>query len=512
VAFALDFHDPSENVTNEVRWAVQSQAHTFFLIHAGPTNPESQGLVIGTLATHYLLTTGRPEYPEFGCHFCGSLDSSDLQQEALVAAHRIVAHRDRCLSGPLRQYSADNDAKLTDMEQRPEARARRFLLRLQEAGARGYPPEVLAALPPALQAARRYLHDQEALAAQEPLSARQIDQFRRADEILGRCQPGPHEISAYFGPLVLQAACVESMIHDDLRQARPQALDFRPAVVLGTVPFTGLVEPWVAVAHEGYGVLVFDAAFIDFLYQTVKVSVASAKATVVEQAGGRGVQLDFHSVPAQLGLRPALLQGFHRCVRRYAAAGIAAPSTDGPPALETQQALGTYLRLAERTLAALGYGALTLQGAAWPPPALETDVDPDKATPQQRQMLLDLIALDHCVRSRRLIDAGNTMHAVIATLFLHCTVHIRQQMLVTLHPDWVKWAGETPTQLSARLQGLLQYVGRRMAQGGAPAAVVRQSLEDAWVTGTTPLQLWAHVEQQLRADREHGLRALPAWG
>jgi hypothetical protein len=55
VTFALDFFDESENVINEIRWAIQLRAHTFFLIHGGPTDPESQGIIIGSLAAHCML-------------------------------------------------------------------------------------------------------------------------------------------------------------------------------------------------------------------------------------------------------------------------------------------------------------------------------------------------------------------------------------------------------------------------------------------------------------------------
>ena len=511
VAFALDFRDQSEPVINEIRWAIQSRAHTFFLIHAGPTNPESQGIVIGTLATHYLLTTGRPEYPEFGCHFCGDLGGDELQQEVAVAAHRIAAYRTRCLQGPLHTLSADNDAKLSDLEQRPEARARRFVQALQAAASRGVPPEVLARQVPPFQVAREYLEQQELAAAQATANAGRIEQFRRAEEILARCQPGPHEIGPYFGPLALQAACIEAVIHADVLQARPAALDFRPMVFIATLPFTPLTQPWAALPRQGYGVLVIDAAFIDFLYQLLKVSVASAKATESEQAGRCGVQLDFAAVPEQLALRPELLQGFHRCVRRYALEGIADSSTAGPPAPAVEPALAAYLRLAERCLLGQGYAELTLHGAPWPLPALDLDFDPGHATPEQRRTLLDIMALDYGVRGGRGVDGAGAVRAVAGALFLHCAVHIRQQLLATLNPASPRWAAETPAKFVERMQRLLVYVGEQMAQGGAPEAWRRENLEEAWLTGTTPLQLWARIEPLLRAERAHGLKALQAW-
>ena len=510
VAFALDFHDPSENVTNEIRWAIQSKAHAFFLIHAGPTTPESQGIIIGTIATNYLLTTGDPTYPEFGYHFCGALDGDDLQPEVAVAAHRIVAHRERWLAGPLPELSADNDLTLSDLEQRPEPRARRFLQALQQASAAGrLPPAALAGQASPFDATRQYLQQRETHASQAAPSERQIDRFRRADDILARSQPGPHELANYFGPLVLQAACVEAMIHDDLRRAKPPALDFRPAVVIGTLRFTNLVQPCAAVAREGCRVLLIDAAFVDFLYQLLKVSVSSAKATLLE--GGSIVQLDFAAVPEQLALRPELIEGFHRCVRGYACEGVAGSSTDAAPALAIQQPLGTYLRLAERCLVGLAYAELGLAGAPWPLPALDIQVDPNGAAPDQRQTLLDLTALDYCVRSRRLIDGADVLDAVTAVLFLHCAVHIRQQMVATLNPASGRWAGESAAQFSERLQRVLNYVSKQMTQGGAPAAFVQQSLDQAWAAGTTPLRLWAAVEPRLRAEGVKGLKALRVW-
>jgi len=61
-----------------------------------------------------------------------------------------------------------------------------------------------------------YLNKREVENARTGTTERQMDRFRRAEEILTRSRPGPHEFSSYVGPLVLQAASVEAMIHADL--------------------------------------------------------------------------------------------------------------------------------------------------------------------------------------------------------------------------------------------------------------------------------------------------------
>ena len=177
VAFALDIRDQSENVINEIRWTIQCDAHTFFLIHEGPQNLESQGIIIGTLATNYLLTAAydlatktrnalpddpkpaellRPEYPEFGYHFCGNLDRDNLQKDVLIAANRMVAHLERCRKGKLRELTADNDVTMSELEQTPLVLGRKLLSRLQEAMLRGWIEDSAGPRKPAFDAAKEY--------------------------------------------------------------------------------------------------------------------------------------------------------------------------------------------------------------------------------------------------------------------------------------------------------------------------------------------------------------------
>ena len=338
----------------------QCDAHTFFLIHEGPQNLESQGVIIGTLATNYLLTAAydlatktrnalpddpkpaellRPEYPEFGYHFCGNLDRDNLQKDVLIAANRMVAHLERCREGKLRELTADNDVTMSDLEQTPLVLGRKLLSRLQEAMLRGWIDDGAGPRKPAFDAAKEYVEQQEMDASRRPPSDRQLDYFRRAEEILERSRPGPDEVSSYMGPFALQAAAIEEIIHGAIRKVRPQ-YDFRPAIVIGTVIYSNLVEPWIVISTHGCEVLVQDANFVEFLYQLTKVSVCSSKATEVQQADRTGVQLDFAPVDEQIRSRPELADGLLRCIRRYIAEGRPDSSTASSPALEYQQTLG----------------------------------------------------------------------------------------------------------------------------------------------------------------------------
>lgn len=510
VAFALDIRDRSENVINEIRWTIQCDAHTFFLIHQGPQNLESQGVIIGTLATNYLLTTLRPEYPEFGYHFCGNLDRDNLQKDVLIAANRMVAHLERCREGKLRELTADNDVTMSELEQTPLVLGRKLLSRLQEAMLRGWIEDSAGSRKPAFDAAKEYVEQEEMDASRRPPSDRQLDYFRRAEEILERSRPGPDEVSSYMGPFALQAAAIEEIIHGAIRKVRPQ-YDFRPAIVIGTVIYSNLVEPWIVISTHGCEVLVQDANFVDFLYQLTKVSVCSSKATVVQQADRTGVQLDFAAVDEQIRSRPELADGLLRCIRRYIAEGRPDSSTASSPTLEYQQALGTYVRMAERYLLALGYSQITLASADWPIPALDLDFDPAQATPEQRQTLLEVLALDYCVRSRSFIDRGDPLQALVGCFFALSAIYLRKRMLLTLDPNSRKWACEDLAGFSARLQRLAQYVYRQMLKGGGPKDFADRAMNNVWLTGITPLKLWEVVEPRLRTEEQHGVQALPAW-
>jgi len=508
VTFALDLQDRSENVQNEFRWALQTKAHTFFLIHGDITDLEAQSFFVGSLQAEYMFTTDCPKIPEFGFHFCGNLDDAELKKDVIVAAHRIVAHLARCRQGELPELTGDNDIKMSDVEKRPDVRGRHRLHRLQKAVFHGADPP---SLKPAYEAASEYLHEKEVQASRTARTDRLIKLFQRAENILGRSRPGPHELSHYIGSLVLQAAYIEAMIHDDLRKVQ-SALDFRPIVLIGTIPFSTLGEAWTILSDDGYSIIIIDAMFLDFMYQSIKVSVSSAKATLHNQGGRRIVELDFGALPEQLRTKPELLEGFYKCIRRYIVDGRPDSSTIGSPAQEIQKALGTYIRMAERYLLGLGYAQITVTGDVWPWPALDLDFDPKDATPEQRRTLLDVMALDYNVRGRSFIDKRDPLDAMAGCLFALSAIHVRQRMLTILDPNSTKWGYETPEGFKDRLQQLKQYFYHQMISGGATEAFATQVLERAWLTGTTPLQLWTHIEPRLCAELQQGLKPTPAWG
>ena len=522
VAFALDWRDQSDNLINEIRWAIQSGVQPFFLVHDGPQTLEGEGLVLGILATHYILTTLRPDYPEFGHHCCRALDGPDLTAEVQLAANRILAYHTRCAVGPLPMASADNDLTMADMARRPEARARALLQRLQADCAPPAFKAVAANQPSAHQAAQDYLRHHELAATAAATTAgsnpRLLDQFRSADDLLARCQPGPHELGVFLGPLLLQAAAVEAMLHDDLRRTRPDALDFNPAVVLGSVLQMAEPQPWLALQADGARLLVFDTAFLDLLYQVVTLTLRVLPAQRSEVPGGITLQLDPAALPDHLARQPSLAQGLYDCLRTYAMTGLPGASTTGAAPPELQQPLDLFLRLTCRALVALAYADLGLQGASWPlPKGFEAEAGPAApptpaglATPAQAA-LRDRIALDYDCRSRGLIDQGSPLQSLSAVLMLHGTLHMRSQLLATLRPGSARWPVETPEQLMQRLSPLMSQVGGHMAAAGVPDADIQHALNEAWQMGAAPLQLWAHVQPQLQADAAAGQRALSAW-
>ncbi|MFZ0707738.1 MAG: hypothetical protein WAM71_19210 [Candidatus Korobacteraceae bacterium] len=510
VAFALDMRDQSENVTNEIRWTVQCSAHTFFLIHEGPQTLEAQGVIVGLLGTQYILTTGLPEYPEFGYHFCGDLGGDNLQKDVVIAANRIVDHLKRCREGKLRELTADNDVTLSDLEHTPLVQGRKFLSRLQEVALGGSVNQDASPTKSAFDEARQYLEQREVEAARGPQTDRQLDQFRRAEEILERSRPGPYEVSNDMGPFALQAASIEAIIHDDLRKVQPTP-DFRPAIIIGTIIYSNLAEPWIVLSISGCKVLVIDAMFVDFLYQLIKVSMSASKVTLHHQDDHAMVELDFAAVSDQIRSQPELSDGLFRSVRRYIAEGRPDSSTTSPPGVEIQEALGTYIQMAERYLVALGYSQITLGGSDWPMPVLNLDFDPAKATPEQMQFLRDLVPLDYCVRGRSFIDQSDPLHAVVGCCFTMSAIYLRRRMLLTMDPGSRKWASEDIASFSGRLQRLLQYVHRQMIKGGASPDFADRALNNAWLTGITPLKLWEAIEPRLQAEQQRGLKALPLW-
>ena len=147
VVFAIEISDMSENVLNEIRWAILHEVNAFFLLHGTSTDAtrESAGVIVGTLAGFYMMTTGNPQYPEFGFHFFEEDEDTECEADAIVAANRITAHLARVRMGPLKQLSGDNDAKLSDIEKRPDRRGRRHLQQIQEKIQRVYVPDVKAA-------------------------------------------------------------------------------------------------------------------------------------------------------------------------------------------------------------------------------------------------------------------------------------------------------------------------------------------------------------------------------
>ena len=512
VAFAVAFPDVSENVVNEMQWAIKSGVHTFVLIHEGPTNLETQGLAIGMLGIQYMLATGGPEYPEFGYHFCGSLEGADLGREATVAAHRIAAHLARCRAGALRTLSAADAGTLADLAQRPEARARRFLRGLQAGLHREAAQENAPEPTPAMQAAREHLEQREADFIGVKAPAGRIEQFRRADDILNRCRPGPHEAAAHIGPLILEAGAIEMVLHSDLRAAQPQALDFQPGVFLGTVPASNVIQPWSALAKDDLRVLIVDAAFLDFQYQMLKLSIFATAVPAADANGRQGLRLDFEHLPGTLAAQPQLLDDGYRCIRRYVAEGMPATTVEAPKDPERVQALSAWVRLAERGLLALGYSDFTLRGAPWPPPPMDLAMDPKTASPAQLRTLRDALAIDYCIRAGKLAEDAGPVQALGAVLVAHCAVHVRQRMLATLCPGSAKWDIETPEQFGTRLRELLGFVDGQMARAGAPEDWRKSALDHAWLGGTALLQFWMRIEPRLRAEGSRGLRPLACWG
>ncbi len=253
-----------------------------------------------------------------------------------LAANRLLAYLARRVAGPLRMASADNTLTMTDIARWPEARARALLQRLQADGA---PPDFEAAAAgqaSAHDAAQAYLRQQELAAPFAGANPRLLDQFRRGDELLTRCQPGPHELGVFLGPLLLQAAAVEAMPHDDLRRNRPQALDFYPAVVLGTALQMAEPQPWLALQADGAQLLVFDTAVLDLLAQVIALTLRVMPATRTDVAGGFTLRLDAGALPAHLARQPALAQGLYTCLQTYALSGLRGAATQcaTPPALQ----------------------------------------------------------------------------------------------------------------------------------------------------------------------------------
>lgn len=511
VVFAIAYPDLSENVINEMQWSIRSQAHTFLLVHDAPTALEAQGVIISTLAIQYLLVTGGPEYPEFGYHFCGSLEGVDLDREATIAAHRIVEHRARCRAGALRTMNAADGLTLAALEQRPEARARRFLRGLQASLHRGDGAALASDPSPAMQAAREHLARREAEFTGTRAPAGRVEQFRRAEDILARCRPGPHESASYFGTLMLEAAALEMVMHADLRVAQPQTLDFMPMVVVGTVQGSNLLLPWASIERGDFRVLILDAAFLDFLYQLLKLMVVATAVPATDGVGHQGLMLDFEHLPEALASNGGLLDAFYGCVRRYACAGKPQTSVDAPKDAERIQALSTWIRLTERGLLALGYADFTLRGAPWPPPA-DTGSDAKTAAPADAGSRRDRLALDYGVRAGKLADDAGPVQALAAVLAVHCAIHIRQRMLATLNPASAKWNVDAGGSFEARLRELLVPVDEKMTLAGAPQAWRKSALEQAWLGGTALLQFWSRVEPRLRAEAAAGLAPYTGWG
>ena len=116
---------------------------------------------------------------------------------------------------------------MSDLEQTPLVLGRRLLSRLQKAMLRGWIDDGAGPRKPAFDAAKEYVEQQEMDASRRPPSDRQLDYFRRAEEILERSRPGPNEVSSYMGPFALQAAAIEEIIHGAIRKVHPQ-YDFGP--------------------------------------------------------------------------------------------------------------------------------------------------------------------------------------------------------------------------------------------------------------------------------------------
>ena len=512
VVFAVPFPDISENVVNEMQWAIRSKAYTFLLVHDGPSNLEAQGVIVGMFAVQYMLVTGGPQYPEFGYHFCGSLEGANLEREATVVAHRIVEHLTRCRAGALRTLSATDGGTLADLAQRPEARARRFLRTLQASLHGKVAQEPAPEATPAMRAAREHLEQREAdfIGAKPP--AGRVEQFRRANDILDRCRPGPHETVVYFGPLILEAGAIEMVLRADLRAARPQALDFRPMVFLATVQASNVLLPWSALVKGDFRVLILDTAFIDFLYQLLKLSIIATAGPATDTSGHQGVRLDFAHLSETLAAHPQLLDDAYRCIRRYAVEGVPGATIEPPKDPQRVQALSAWVRLAERALLALGYADFTLTGAPWPPPPMELAFDPKTAGTAQLRAVRDALALDYCVRAGKLADDAGPAQAIAAVLATYCVVHIRQGMLAALCPGSTRWDIESPEQFGTRLRDLLGFVNGQMASAGAPENWRKGTLEHAWLGGTALLQFWARVEPRLRTEAAKGLKPFVSWG
>ena len=62
-------------------------------------------------------------------------------------------------------------------------------------------------------------------------------------------------------------------------------LDFRPAVLTGTILFSNRREPYSVLHNDDYWLILLDRMFIDFLYQMIKISMLSFRATVHGEQG-----------------------------------------------------------------------------------------------------------------------------------------------------------------------------------------------------------------------------------
>jgi hypothetical protein len=343
VVFLIDPHDPSVNVMNEIAWAARSGRPLFviFATRADSHSEEWEGINVGMLQAFYGSVTGRPESPTFGYHFLTHTQDEALDERLTILVNRLVSYLGTVRRGEVDKVRLDKDTTLSDVENAPQARARRRLHAVQEriAKAVGIASPPVEGDPLQETLAQLYARERDGQVRNGRIFPRsspfsypehsERERYRRTESLVTYIRPGPFENPIYLAMLARELVSVEMTIPRPIVQP----------LMIGTVAYCPSNVPVDVVLEPDYALLLVDATFVDHAYQMLKAAVLSWKITTPPGVVPVGMSTRIEDTRDVIAGDPARVAGFAASLRAMLERGRPGSSTDGTPAAAYHPAL-----------------------------------------------------------------------------------------------------------------------------------------------------------------------------
>jgi hypothetical protein len=332
VAFLVDSHEPSPNVMNEIAWAARAGKPLFVIFDtkAKTLSENLEGMNIGMLQGFYAWVAQRPDLQEFGYAFVTHEEDDGLDERLTILVNRLVSYLGRVKQGELDRVSLNQKTTLADVENAPQARARRRLLEAQEKISKtlgiAIPPNQAEVFKDALDLLYQRerdgaVRDGRIWPRESPFSypeQSERERYRRTEELVNRIRPGPFEFPYYLASLARELVSIEMVLPRRVQQI----------ILIGTVPFYPSNIPVEVLNDADFDVLLVDATYLDFVHQMLQAAVKTWKVTWT-LGTLPVVSTNPDDLRDTISANPSVVTGFARSLEQMLSKGIVSEIADG---------------------------------------------------------------------------------------------------------------------------------------------------------------------------------------